>query len=165
VVLINAGSASSSEIVAGALQDHRRAVLVGVRSFGKGSVQTVIALPGNVGIRLTTARYYAPSGHSIQGLGIAPDVPVAETREEEPHFGPEREADLNHVLKNEGGTPDTGAVPRGDLPPIAKRIPPKPPAGFPTFNQAKPEDTDFQLQQALVLARAMVTTQSHVSAN
>ncbi len=90
VVLINNGSASSSEIVAGALQDHHRAVLLGTRSFGKGSVQTVIPLPGNGAMRLTTARYYTPSGRSIQGLGVAPDVTVAETRDEQPHFGPER---------------------------------------------------------------------------
>jgi carboxyl-terminal processing protease len=165
VVMINGGSASSSEIVAGALQDHHRAVLVGSRSFGKGSVQTVVPVPGNGAMRLTTARYYTPSGRSIQGLNIVPDVPVAETREEELHFGPEREADLNHVLKNEGGTPDTGLEPRTDLPPITKKIPSKPPEDFPEFDPTKPDDTDFQLQQALVLAKAMATTRNRVTAN
>jgi carboxyl-terminal processing protease len=164
VVLINGGSASSSEIVAGALQDHHRAVLLGTRSFGKGSVQTVIPLPGNGAMRLTTARYYTPSGRSIQGEGIAPDVTVAETREEVPRFGPEREADLNHVLKNQGGAPDTATAPRTDLPPIAKEIPAKPPEGFPKPDPAKPDDTDFQLQQGLLLAKAMAA-QNRVTAN
>ena len=165
IVLINGGSASSSEIVSGALQDHHRAVLLGTRSFGKGSVQTVIPLPGNGAMRLTTARYYTPSGRSIQGLGITPDVPVQETREEQPQFGPEREADLNHILKNQGGTPpEAVAPPRTDLPPIAKQIPDKPPEGFPKFDPAKPDETDFQLQQAVVLAKSMAA-QSHVTAN
>jgi carboxyl-terminal processing protease len=160
VVMINGGSASSSEIVSGALQDHHRAVLLGTRSFGKGSVQTVIPLPGNGAMRLTTARYYTPSGRSIQGQGITPDVPVAESREDVARFGPEREADLNHILKNEGGTPNTAAAPRSDLPPIAKEIPDKPPEGFPKFDPAKPDATDFQLQQALVLAKAMAAQSS-----
>jgi carboxyl-terminal processing protease len=76
VVLINGGSASASEIVAGALQDHHRAILVGTRSFGKGSVQTIIPLPGHGAMRLTTARYYTPSGRSIQAKGIEPDITI-----------------------------------------------------------------------------------------
>jgi carboxyl-terminal processing protease len=154
VVLINGGSASASEIVAGALQDHRRAVLLGTLSFGKGSVQTVIPLPGNGAMRLTTARYYTPSGRSIQGLGITPDVTVAETREEPSHFLPEHEADLNHILTNQGSAPQTPPASRADLPLMVKEIPAKPPESWPAFDAAKPS-TDFQLQEGLLLAKAL----------
>ena len=160
VVLINGGSASASEIVAGALQDHRRAILLGTRSFGKGSVQTVIPLPGNGAMRLTTARYYTPSGRSIQGLGIEPEVTVSDVREEGPSFGGDREADLNRIITNKGGTAPDKIEPRTDLPPIVSEIPKKPPEGFPKFDPMKPSETDFQLQQGLVLAKALVAQKS-----
>lgn len=152
VVLINGGSASASEIVAGALQDHQRAVLLGEKSFGKGSVQTVIPLPDSgAALRLTTARYYTPSGRSIQGLGISPDIQVRETKEK-PGFSI-READLAHIIKNEGGN-QSAPPQRHDLPPIAASIPHEPPATWPAFDLTKPS-TDFQLQQALKVVRSM----------
>jgi len=83
LVLINEGSASASEIVAGALQDHHRALIVGLKSFGKGSVQTVRSIPGFGGIRMTTARYYTPSGSSIQAKGITPDIVIPRAKIEE----------------------------------------------------------------------------------
>jgi carboxyl-terminal processing protease len=159
VVLINGGSASAAEIVAGAIQDHHRAILVGTRSFGKGSVQTVIPLPGNGAMRLTTARYYTPSGRSIQGLGITPDVAVQSSRVQEPHYVPEREAELKGAISNSGGTPVPANSPHTELPAIAKDIPKLPPEGWPTFDPTKP-DTDFQLQQAVKVLQAMPVKQA-----
>jgi carboxyl-terminal processing protease len=115
IVLINGGSASASEIVAGALQDHGRAVIMGTRSFGKGSVQTIIPLSGSGAMRLTTSRYYTPSGRSIQAHGIDPDIEVEQARLEPLDAGvSRREEDLRGALSNErseegDSTPDGAA--------------------------------------------------------
>ena len=112
VVLINGGSASASEIVAGALQDHRRAIVVGTRSFGKGSVQTVMPLRGEGAMRLTTSRYYTPSGRYIQALGVSPNIIVEQPKrksadsEEEESRRNRSEADLRGALSNDSLSED-----------------------------------------------------------
>jgi carboxyl-terminal processing protease len=131
VVLINDGSASASEIVAGALQDHRRAILLGTRSFGKGSVQTIIPLPGHGAIRLTTARYYTPSGRSIQAVGIEPDIKVLPAKVEniaQANTGIRGEASLHGALRND-------TLPNGQQNPPANNNVPEPNG---TGGEAKP---------------------------
>jgi carboxyl-terminal processing protease len=154
VILTNSGTASAAEIVAGALQDNQRALVLGTQTFGKGSVQTVIPLSGEGAIRLTTARYYTPSGRSIQGLGITPNVVVQESRAATPHFGPEHEADLRHILSNQGGEKAPPPPPAKNLPAIVSQLPKLPPVNWPKFDPSKPS-TDFQLQQGLLLVKAM----------
>ena len=144
VVLINAGSASASEIVAGALQDHRRAIIMGDPSFGKGSVQTIIPLPGHGAMRLTTSRYYTPSGTSIQATGIVPDIEVSQARIETIEARRRnREADLRGALDNTEpgeavGVPGAGAGTTGE---------------DATGEDAEPQD--YQLTRALDLLRGL----------
>jgi carboxyl-terminal processing protease len=139
VVLINSGTASAAEIVAGALQDHKRATLVGMTSFGKGSVQTIIPLSeGGGALRLTTARYFTPSGHSIQATGIVPDVAVAQGDEDStPKIERPSEADLPGHLSVEN--PNKKAAVTIIRPPAGKKI------------------DDFQLSYALDLLRGKTT--------
>jgi carboxyl-terminal processing protease len=161
VVLINGGSASASEIVAGALQDHRRAIVLGTDSFGKGSVQTIIPLSGNGAMRLTTARYYTPSGTSIQSTGIKPDIVVEQARIETVESKPRRrEADLRGALDKggqNGAPPDdgkTGAKDDGET--GAKEGDEKKPSA------AAPAQVDFQLARALDLLRGLAFFNSRV---
>ena len=155
VVLINGGSASASEIVAGALQDHKRAVIMGTQSFGKGSVQTILPLGNNTAIKLTTARYYTPNGRSIQATGIVPDIisedPAASIQDNAFRL---READLDKHLSNGNKKQET------------EEAPAKPAASPKTAPKSKDDDnkpqitelgskTDYQLNQALNLLKGM----------
>lgn len=139
VVLINGGSASASEIVAGALQDQKRAVLMGTDSFGKGSVQTVLPLNNDRALKITTALYYTPKGRSIQAQGIVPDIEVNRakvTREQD--SSNYREADLAGHLANGNGGPDKPSSSRSQAP--------------------RPQDDDYQLNQALSLLKGLNIT-------
>ena len=139
VVLVNVGSASASEIVAGALQDHKRATIMGNRTFGKGSVQVILPISDTTAIKLTTSRYYTPKGRSIQATGIMPDVVVADTAEGD-LFRMSREADLKRHLSNRrSGQPDVDSKAIEEEPPLADTDK--------IFQFGTPED--FQLNQAL----------------
>ena len=135
VVLINSGTASASEIVAGALQDHGRALLLGTRSFGKGSVQTVLPLRGRGALRLTTARYYTPSGRSIQEQGIDPDIVVEQIRPEPEAEAVQerREEDLQGHLDNDESGVEVEDLPAEDAAQV----------------EDDPADGDYQLARAI----------------
>jgi carboxyl-terminal processing protease len=155
VVLINGGSASASEIVAGALQDHQRAVILGTQSFGKGSVQTILPMNNGTAIKLTTARYYTPKGRSIQAKGIVPDIGVEEgTISTAEHIMNLREADLTHHLANPND-PESATPPVIEPP---KVIPPGEPKDKADDKAAPLEPgsaSDYQFNQALNLLKGL----------
>ncbi len=143
VVLVNGGSASASEIVSGALQDHGRAILMGTKTFGKGSVQTVLPLGDHGAMRLTTARYYTPEGRSIQSTGVTPDIEVPLARIEVLETGAGRsEATLRNALESESEETDSAEDPAND-PEVA------------AVEEADPSLEDYQLQRALDLLRGL----------
>ncbi len=149
VVLINGGSASAAEIVAGALQDNKRALIVGTKSFGKGSVQTVMPLPGNTAMKLTTSRYYTPSGKAIQANGIEPDVLVEEavlTKVKSTSTIPNESSLVGHLLQE----PDKGRVHQKKIQQISAMLDPK-------------EADDYQLLRAIDVVKGMALYSERLS--
>jgi carboxyl-terminal processing protease len=148
VVLINQGSASASEIVAGAMQDHERATIIGTTSFGKGSVQTILPLNDSTALKLTTARYYTPLGRSIQSEGIVPDILLKEegsSEEESSALSIISESDLEGHLENEGQEANQKAREPKSVVTIPK--------------QTKDDATDYALEEALKVLKNMTGTQ------
>jgi len=143
VILINQGSASAAEIVAGALQDHKRAVLVGKDTFGKGSVQTVLPLDNNTGVKITTALYFTPLGRSIQAKGIKPDIVVDDLKlqqQEEPLVESLKETNLAGHLENIDGV-DSSTDPEGKV------------------DRRSLANEDYPLYEALNVLKGMVVVQ------
>jgi carboxyl-terminal processing protease len=162
VVLTNSGTASAAEIVTAALQQNRRALVLGTTTFGKGSVQTIMPIDNEGALRLTTALYFTPSGKSIQGFGVTPDVKVADTRAAPDAFSQLRETDLLNSFTNPTGQKAPAPPPPVAMPAVAKTIPDKPPATWPVFNPDKPDTNpalnpaaDFQLQMGIKLLDGM----------
>jgi carboxyl-terminal processing protease len=146
IILVNAGSASASEIVAGALQDWGRAVVLGTRTFGKGSVQTLLPLSDGAGLRLTTARYYTPKGGSIQNTGIEPDI-VVDPLPAGKKFQRLREKDLKGHLENEEKETVPEIAPEGEEEPMS-------PSPDMDFQGETGEKQDIQLQKAIDILKS-----------
>jgi carboxyl-terminal processing protease len=166
VVLVNEGSASASEIVTGAIQDHKRGIIVGAKTFGKGSVQTILPLPEGAGLRMTTARYYTPNGRSIQATGITPDVvvPFITGEEKTKKSSPSviiKEADLrNHIPNpNQLEAPDQTPAPKQEQAPVFQNEPDttEEPAGAtdPSGNSEIGLEKDNQLRSALNILKSL----------